>query len=437
MLEANEDFEIIIDGEPVSFHQVKAYNSSTFDEYSDALFGLTIELYKRKDVKGFIHTWKEINDRPEFNGLIESVKNDFTKVFNEFKDAKPKSGNTIIETAAAGGKTTNKKSSILRAALPGLDANALSEAIEEIAEVKNDALNRLACYKYENKTEFCDLDDINEYIKKELSIALDARGTTTTQEQLEKAFNYFLGVIDNYIIERHKAKTTSDAEPIKFSKIIEALSIDHEDIGKNYVALRFKDRFACLIDDYLGTEEDYPMPQSPQPCNLKAAQKLLLSLSPLELWEHYRHFSPQLQLASENNTDNAFSVSEDGIRDHLLKILHGINFSRIYQDAERLRFSYKCSKTPPQGYLPTTITTNVRISRTFRQLNSNPCLGELLYEIRNLIHCGEEAYLFEPDIEKNTKAPPSTEDSPRAKRDDVLPSITLLPLNAAKGLLAE
>ncbi|MNR41923.1 hypothetical protein D3C85_1603800 [compost metagenome] len=78
-----------------------------------------------------------------------------------------------------------------------------------------------------------------------------------------------------------------------------------------------------------------------------------------------------------------------------------------------------------------------RISYTVRQLNSNPCLGELLYEVRNLIYCGTEVHAFAPDVEKSTNAPPSTEDDPRAKRDDILPLITLLPLENAKGMLAK
>ncbi|MFJ4156306.1 ABC-three component system protein [Pseudomonas sp. NPDC089752] len=436
MLEANEDFEIIINDESVSFHQVKAYNTSTFDEYSDALFGLTIELYKRDGVKGFIHTWQKVNDRPHCKGLIASVKNDFVKVLKEYRDTEPKAG-TILETAAAGGKNLKKKASILRAALPGLDASDLEKIIDDIIEDKSDALKRLACYEYKEDESFCDLDDINTNIKKELSLALGARGILITDEQLEKAFNYFLGVMDSYIIDRHKAKTTADAKPIKFTEIISAVNFDHEDVGKNYIACRFKDRFSRLIDEYLGDQEDYPTLESSEPCNLRAAQKLLLSLSPIDLWEHYRHFSPQLHLASGNNTDNAFSASDEGIRFCLLKILHGISFSRISQDAERYRFSYKSSTMPSQGYLPTTITPIGRISNTVRQLNSNPCLGDLLFEVRNLIHCGTEVHPFVPDVEKSTKAPPSTEDNPRAKRDDVLPLITLLPLTNAKDVLAE
>ncbi|WP_460096215.1 ABC-three component system protein [Pseudomonas sp. S3_C01] len=437
MLEANEDFEIIVNGSSVSYHQVKAYNSSTFEDYSDALFGLTIELYKKNDVKGFIHTWKKINDRPKCKGLLESVKNDLVTVLKEYRDAKPKIGTSLLETAAAGGNNLKKKASILKASLPGIDADALSLAIDNIITQKNDALARLANYVYEDGKAFCDLSEINTKIKHQISLALAKRHIPITDDQLGKAFDYFLGIIDSYIIERHKTKTAAAASPIKFEEIIAALSFDHEDVSRYYIACRFKDRFSRLMDEYLGDEEDYPQPQPGESCNLKAAQKLLLSLPPMQLWEHYRHFSPQLNLDSSNNTDNAFSAIDDGIRFCLLKILHEINFSRLSQDGESYRFSYKCTTIPPQSYLPTTIMPVGRISYTVRQLNSNPCLGELLYEIRNLIYCGTEVHPFAPDAEKSTNAPPSTEDDPRTKRDDILPLITLLPLKNAKGALAK
>jgi hypothetical protein len=437
MLEANEDFEIIINGSSTSYHQVKAYNSSTFEEYSDALFGLTLELYKRKDVKGYIHTWKKVNDRPDCKGLLESVKNDFSLVLKEYHDAEPKTGDSILEKAASGASNPKKKTSILKAALPEKNAEQLAKIINEIIFIENDALNRLACYVYDDDNAFCDLKAINTKIKQELSVALGARRIPITEEQLEKSFDYFLGVIDSYIIERHKNKQAATAKPIKFLEIIEALDFDHEDVGKKYIACRFKDRFSRLIDEYLGDEDDYPQPESSEPCNLKAAQKLLLSLPPLELWEHYRHFSPQIDLASDNNTDNALSYNDEGIRLCLLKILHGINFSRLSQDAERYRFSYKCSTSPPQNYLPTTITPIGRISQTVRQLNANPCLSELLYEVHNLIYCGYEVHPFSPNSEKSTEAPPSIGADPRSKRDDILPTITLLPLENAKDLLAK
>lgn len=436
MLEANEDFEIVVNGASVSFHQVKAYNSSTFEDYSDALFGLTTELHINAAVLGYIHTWKKINDRPNFKGLQASVKNDFNIVLTEYRNSNPKKGVTILETAAAGGTNLKKKASILKASLPGLDPDALAEIIENIASQKSNALSRLASFVYEDGKAYCDLGDINTKIKNQIAIALGNRLIPITPGQLEKALDYFLGVIDTYIIDRHKTKTDALAKPIKFQEIIDALNFDHEDVSKHYTACRFKDLFSQLIDEYLSDEVDYPHP-APELCNLKAAQKLLLSLSPLELWEHYRHFSPQLHLDSGNNTDNAFNASQEGIRFCLLKILHEIDFSRLTQEAERYRFSYRCTTIPPQGYLPTTITNVGRISNTIRQLNTNPCLGELLYEVRNLIYCGQEAHPFAPDFDKSTNAPRAASEDPRAKRDDILPLITLLPLEQAKGVLAK
>lgn len=437
MLEANEDFEIIIAGSPISFHQVKAYNSSTFGEYSDALFGLTIELYKRQGVLGYIHSWKAINDRPNCEGLLESVKNDFDVVLKEFREAEPKAGATTIEKAAVGGTNLSKKSSILRAALPGQSAEQLATIIEAIILQESDALERIECYIYDDGNLYCDLGEVNKKIKHQLSIALNSRGIPITAEQLEKALNYFFGIIDGYIIQRHKAKAAADPAPITFSEIITALNFDHEDVGKMYVACRFKERFSRLIDEYLGDAADYPGAVPVEPCNLKAAQKALLSLDPSELWEHYRYFSPQLLLDSANNIDNAFNVSDEGIRHCLLKILHYIDFSRVSLDSERYRFSYKCASTPPQSYVPTTITMVGRISHTVRQLNSNPCLSELLFEVRNLIYCGDEVHPFIPDIEKSTIAPRSAEGETRTKRDDTLPEITLLPLQYAKDALAK
>lgn len=437
MLEANEDFEIIIAGSPISFHQVKAYNSSTFGDYSDALFGLTIELYKRQGVAGYIHSWKKINDRPNCKGLLESVKNDFDTVLKEYREAEPKTGATTIEKAASGGSNLSKKASIIRAALPGQSAEQLAAMIGAIALQESDALERLECYAYDDGNLYCDLGGINNKIKLQLSIALNLRGIPITEEQLEKALNYFFGIIDEYIIQRHKAKTAAEPAPITFIEIIAALNFDHEDVGKMYVACRFKERFSRLIDEYLGDAHDYPGPVPVEPCNLKAAQKALLLLSPSELWEHYRYFSPHLLLDSANNLDNAFSVNDEGIRHCLLRIFHSIDFSRVSQDSERYRFSYKCASTPPQSYVPTTITMVSRISHTIRQLNSNPCLSELLFEVRNLIYCGNEVHPFIPDIEKSTIAPRSTEGEIRTRRDDTLPEITLLPLQNAKDALAK
>ena len=85
MLEATEDFEIRKDGNPISFHQVKAYNSSSYSEYSEALLGITLELSKHKSAYGKIHTWKVINSKPKCKDLTESIKSDLSSRFDEYK----------------------------------------------------------------------------------------------------------------------------------------------------------------------------------------------------------------------------------------------------------------------------------------------------------------------------------------------------------------
>ncbi|HEP9783757.1 TPA: hypothetical protein VDW21_005902, partial [Pseudomonas aeruginosa] len=115
------------------------------------------------------------------------VKNDFSKVLKEYRDSEPKTGVTILETAAAGGNNLKKKASILKASLPGFDADALAETIDSIVIQESDALARLASYVYEDGNAFCDLSDINNKIKNQLSIALASREIEITDEQLEKA----------------------------------------------------------------------------------------------------------------------------------------------------------------------------------------------------------------------------------------------------------
>ena len=56
VLEDNEDFEVRDNGTFVSFHQVKAYNTSSYSKYSDALLEITLELSKKPNVLGKIHT---------------------------------------------------------------------------------------------------------------------------------------------------------------------------------------------------------------------------------------------------------------------------------------------------------------------------------------------------------------------------------------------
>ena len=118
VLEDNEDFEIRDNGVFVSFHQVKAYNISSYSKYSDALLEITLELAKKTNVQGKIHTWKQINPKANYIGIIDSLKNDVQLIIDEYREANPKVGNTIIEKAVAEVHNRPKRAAIIRAAFP-------------------------------------------------------------------------------------------------------------------------------------------------------------------------------------------------------------------------------------------------------------------------------------------------------------------------------
>ncbi|EMP2577409.1 hypothetical protein RGJ22_004290 [Serratia marcescens] len=435
MLESTEDFEIRHNEDPISFHQVKAYNSSSYSEYSDALFGITLELYKQPNVTGRIHTWKLINPKSNLQDLKASIQDDLNIILTHYRNTDPKDGSTVLEKAASDQKNITKTAAILRAAFKGDNSNQLYEHLESIFNEKNDALARLEAYQYEDGNKFCSLDDINSKIKSEIANALAKRGFVITNEQLEKTFHCFLGMIDKYIINRHKNKQLGEKIPISFGEIIHALDIEHEDIGKEYLACKFKEKFSYLIDEYISDPEDYTNQNQSEYCNLKEARKLLLGLHSQDLWEHYRRFSPQIYLQHSNNTENAIDINPEGIRHVLIKILHAINFKRASHNALHYKFIYRSTTLPLQYYLPTTITNIERLSQIERKIIANPNMSEILFEVDNLIYNGLEPHRFSPTRAVHTEAPIAENSDPRSKRDEILNIINLIPISTAQDAL--
>lgn len=435
MLEDTEDFEIRKNGIPISFHQVKAYNSSSYGKYSEALLEITLELYKQPSVNGKIHTWKNINSKPNFQDLITSIKDDINNILVQYQNNNPKDGSSCIEKAASIQKNIPKIAKILRAAFHGLTAEQLNSLLDSIHNGQNNALTRLDTYQYDDGNRFCDLENINAKIKHNISTALNARAGIVTQERLEKAFYCFLGIIDKHVIQRHKTKQLGMKIPITFDEIIQSIIVDHEDIGKEYLAFKFKEKFASLMDEYMSDQDDYTDPGEGEYCNLKEARRILLGLSATDLWAYYQSFSPQLYLDHANNTENAILINPEGIRDVLIKILHTINFERAANHAMRYKITYRTTTPPYQNYLPTTITGVARTKRIEREILNNPSMSEILFEVENLIYNGWELHSFSPTSSLHTEAPMEVDADPRPKRDEVLKLITLVPITIAKEVL--
>lgn len=435
MLEDNEDFEIIIDNASTSFHQVKAYEKSSYSKYSDALLEITLELSKNPNVTGKIHTWKIINFKANCNDLRSSIKDDIQLILNEYQSSINQS--SILHKAASDSKNPCKTTSIIRNAYTDKSDKELALQLQSILSGTNDALSRISAYKYDDGNSFCDLSNINAKIKSELSIGFSQRNIPVTTSQLNKAFLYFLGVMDRYIIHRHKNKQSPTKIPITFIEIIDALNIDHEDVSNEYVALNFKDRFFFYIYDFMeDPDEEYQFPEPGSQCNLQEIRKLLLNLSAHELWEHYRNFSPHIDLQNSNIV-NTFETDFTGIRHVLIRIFHDLDFNLATYTQNNYKLMYRSISPPHQNYLPTTIKNHRKVTQIERAISSNKGSIEILYEVENLIYDGHTIESISPNTSKHTDVPLALSIDLRSKRNEPLKVINLIPLTDAKEQLTK
>lgn len=434
MLENIEDFEILNAGAYQSLHQVKAYNSTSYSNYSNALLEITLALYKKNSSNGFIHTWKKIGFKQPFTNLIDSIKDDLGILLSQYEPM-PRNGNSLIEKAASGISGIPKTASILREALCNKTAEEIYSIINSIYTGDNDSLARLKTYRYDDENDFCDLSSINIKIRIEIEKFLKLRGGATTVEQTERTFHYLLGMIDEYVINRHKQKKEDEKVSISFVEIIELILEDREKISKRYLAFKFKDFFSSKIDEFIADEDDYKAPADDKVCNLIVTRNYLLSLTAMDLWSCYRSFSPQTYLEHASNIDNAFNVEEQGIRHVLTKIFYLIDHSRSVHDIERHKFTYKLSAAPEGNYLPTTIFDITSPERIAKQIIQNPGVNELLYEVGNIIYQGAKFHQFSPVLSSNAEAPVEVGEDTRGKQNEALRVINLVPILIAKDSL--
>lgn len=434
VLEDNEDFEVRDNGTFVSFHQVKAYNTSSYSKYSDALLEITLELSKKPNVLGKIHTWKQINPKASFTCIIDSLRDDIQSIIDQYRGANPKVGNTIIEKAISDAPNRPKPAAIIRSAFPSDSATDICSMLTDIVLNQNDAISRLEAYVYDDGNSFCDLNSINEKIKSEISKLLSSRNLINTQQRVEQTLHYFLGMMDKHIIDRHKAKQGTDKISINFVEIIEAAIQDHEDIGLHYLSCVFKEQFAHLLDEYINDPDSYE--EVDDKCNLKEAKNILLNLEPLELWNYYRHFCPHINLQELNNTENALKVDENGIRFVLIKILHELDYKCISNVKEKCQITYETTSLPIKRFIPSTIMNGIPLTHVEKKIISNSNMWEFLFEVENIIYDGSDIHLFSPKSITHTEAPIGDDEDPRSKRDDMLSNISLVPISNAKVALS-
>ncbi|EZH77245.1 hypothetical protein AU05_25270 [Ectopseudomonas composti] len=433
ILENTEDFEISVDGNPISFHQVKAYQKHSFSEYSEALVGISLELYKSPEANGYLHSWKAVNNKAGKSSVAESISAVFAGIVEEYQSCHEKKGETIIEQAASNKKKLDKLASIVRLALPQKSEQQLIAILQELALNNNPIIRRFHLYQYPNGSLFCDLNDVELLIKSELQTSFANRGMPITGRQIDNSFHYFLGEIDRHIIARHKNESGKPI-PIPFQEILDILFTNFEDVSKDHFACEFKNIFMNKFHDYMDDEELYTL-STDQHCNLKAIQSILCELPPGNLWEHYRHFAPHKYVHPHNNMATAFEADFEGILFGLLKIFHSINSQKNFHDLPRNLLTYRSFAPRPTYYLPTVISGEYSPQKIAREILKNPHMTESLFEINKLIYRGKCIEKLPSHATEHTDPPQEIDADTRAKRTQIMESLSLISIEAAKGEL--
>jgi len=427
VLENNEDFELFVDGEVVSFHQVKALEKRSFSSYDDALFGLALNLYNQPGPIGYIHTWKVIN-LPAGRSLQQAIEDYIRALINEH-DAMPASG-TIFKAVNIT-PDRSKTAKIIKQAFDRFTVDQVYAALQAIVADPLLALSRIQSYMY-NGTACCSIDDINALIKSKLQEILVIRGGLNTTKQIDSGFHYLLEMVDIYVTERHLQKQAFDLLHIDIPDIVAILDADYDDVSSQYLAVKFKERFFCLFDEFMSNPDYYSTPEDLQGfvCNLSQIRYSLLSANAEQLFSYYKNFSPSVKFDSLTNIEQALAVNENGVTDVLLRIFNAINFLYCENDVSNTKLVYRSLINPANYYLPTTINdrspTNIA-----KKLRANTRIVEDLYEINHMIYDGPQRISLYEQAATHTTAPPSANVEEAEPRDDYFSNLRLIPIQQA------
>lgn len=427
VLENNEDFELFVGGDLVSFHQVKAYDKQSFSSYDEALFGLALNLYNQPGPLGYIHTWKVIN-LPAGRSLQQAIE-DFIRVLITEHDAAPASS-TIFKAVNAA-KDRNKTAKIIKQAFSNYTIGQVYDVLQAIVAEPLLVLARIHVYMYNGKS-CCSIDEVNELIKSKLKEVLVLRGGLNTTKQIDSGFHHLLEMVDMYVTERHLQKQASDLIHVKISDIIEILDGDYEDVSNRYLAVKFKERFFSLFDEFMSNPDYYSTPEDQEGfvCNLSRVRYALLDAEPERLFSYYKNFSPSVNFDSLTNIEQALAVNENGVTDVLLRIFNAIDCASCEQDEDNNKLVYRSLTNPEDYYLPTTINDR-SVTNIARKLRANTRIVEDLYEINHMIYDGPQRMSLNKQVTTHTTAPPLANVPEEEPRDDYFNNLRLIPIQQA------
>lgn len=427
VLENNEDFELFANGNLVSFHQVKAYAEQSFSSYDDALFGLALNLYSQPGPVGYIHTWKSINF-PAGQSLQQAIAAFVQVLINEHV-ATP--ANSTIFKAVNRSKNRNKTARIIGQAFETFTVDQVSDALQLIVGDPSLAISRIQIYLYGGDA-CCSIDDINELIKSKLVDVLAMRGGVNTSKQVDSVFHYLLETLDCYVTERHLNKQNNELLHIDVRDVLAILDTDFDDVSSEYLAIKFKERFFCLFDEFMSNPDYYTDPEDLDDfvCNLSQIRYSLMCAKPDKLFAYYKNFSPAVRFEGRTNVDQAFAVNENGIADVLLKIFNSLDFQCCENDADQNKLVYRSQSHPENYYLPTTINDKSP-TKIAKALIANTRIVVDLYEVNHLIYDGPQVMSLYEQAARHTTPPQLIGVEEREPRDEYFGKLRLIPIQQA------
>ncbi|MEH7459147.1 ABC-three component system protein, partial [Bacillus sp. JJ1127] len=236
-LEWLEDFSIKKNGNYVSIHQVKTYDSTAPSDYKDAIWLILAKLLDFSHIeKGYLHTTKKLSK-------LDTLKTDL----NNYKPPTEKKKEDDTEEDKKKDDTKKKKKKATQKYRTPKECHDYVKGSNRYDE----AFSKFEVYTYDDSSQHCDMNEVEQKIKNQLTII---KTDFSTQEHLDRAYLYLLGMVDMNIRERHTDIQSGEKKKkatINFQNIYSIAITNYEISSKEYVIYNLRNRFNKLKDEYL------------------------------------------------------------------------------------------------------------------------------------------------------------------------------------------
>ncbi|ALC84841.1 hypothetical protein AM499_02690 [Bacillus sp. FJAT-22090] len=353
-LEWLEDFSIKKDNDYIAIHQVKTYNKTAPSEYKEAIWLLLAKVTDFPNIKKcYLHSTSKISNLKDLE----------TRLY-EYKP--PKKETKRSENEEDNEKDKNKKEDNKKYWTP----RQCHDYVKSTGKYK-EVFAKFEVYKYEDDCQHCNMDEVEDKIKNQLSIFY--KDNIKTPEHLNRAYLHLLGLVDKHIRDRHinvQAGHKSEKATINFQKIYEIIIANYELPSKEYITYQLRERFTKLTNEYFADlilEVEDEIIDRKSIMNVNRVINSVLKLDEEEFIKFCMKITPNHEVNDENPDSllNALStlISETHMNDGFLEIL-----KRIQNQIDVGKFTF--IKLGPEklnvSYLPTTIIDTYHKQRTGR-----------------------------------------------------------------------